>query len=164
MMVQNRYQRRRMYTRIALGKNRAMDVVSGESSGGTGQLLFLYPLLFALQILQCWIGAVSALPVQPCVRHEFGAPTIIWSMDKLAYDGCMGALSTAGSAGSDDGDKCPAGACMLSGTFLAVISPEGWLDPEAHESDLRGSRGVAVAGGLLIFMGVANFQNTVRLS
>ena len=36
---------------------------------------------------------------------------------------------------------------MLSGTFLAVISPEGWLDPEAHESDLRGSRGVAVAGG-----------------
>ncbi|CAK0752938.1 hypothetical protein CVIRNUC_002183 [Coccomyxa viridis] len=108
MMVQNRYQRRRMYTRIALGKNRAMDVVSGESSGGTGQLLFLYPLLFALQILQCWIGA-----------------------------------------------------CMLSGTFLAVISPEGWLDPEAHESDLRGSRGVAVAGGLLIFMGVANFQNTV---
>ena len=51
---------------------------------------------------------------------------------------------------------------MLSGTFLAVISPEGWLDPEAHESDLRGSRGVAVAGGLLIFMGVANFKNTVR--
>ena len=65
MMVQNRYQRRRMYTRIALGKNRAMDVVSGESSGGTGQLLFLYPLLFALQILQCWIGVLSALPVQP---------------------------------------------------------------------------------------------------
>ena len=57
MMVQNRYQRRRMYTRIALGKNRAMDVVSGETSGGSGQLLFLYPLLFALQILQCWIGA-----------------------------------------------------------------------------------------------------------
>lgn len=57
MMVQNRYQRRRMYTRIALGKNRAMDVVSGETSGGSGQLLILYPLLFALQILQCWIGA-----------------------------------------------------------------------------------------------------------
>ena len=66
MMVQNRYQRRRMYTRIALGKNRAMDVVSGETSGGSGQLLILYPLLFALQILQCWIGAsgakVAALP------------------------------------------------------------------------------------------------------
>jgi hypothetical protein len=51
---------------------------------------------------------------------------------------------------------------MLSGTFLAVISPEGWLDPEAHESDLRGSRGVALAGALLIFMGVGNFRNTVR--
>lgn len=51
---------------------------------------------------------------------------------------------------------------MLSGTFFAVISPEGWLDPEAHESDLRGSRGVALAGALLIFMGVGNFRNTVR--
>lgn len=47
MMVQNRYQRRRMYTRIALGKNTAMDVVSGESSGSSGQLFLLYPLLFS---------------------------------------------------------------------------------------------------------------------
>lgn len=45
-----------MYTRIALGKNSAMDVVSGESSGGQGQLLILYPLLFALQILEIYIG------------------------------------------------------------------------------------------------------------
>ena len=45
MLVQNLYQRRRMYTRIALGKNNAMDVVSGESSGSSGQLLLLYPLL-----------------------------------------------------------------------------------------------------------------------
>ncbi len=65
MMVQNRYQRRRMYTRIALGKNRAMDVVSGESSGGSGQLLFLYPMLFALQVLQCWIGE----HLQLCARN-----------------------------------------------------------------------------------------------
>lgn len=56
MMLQNRYQRRRMYTRIALGKNRAMDVVSGETSGGSGQLIILYPLLFGLQLGQCWIG------------------------------------------------------------------------------------------------------------
>lgn len=45
-----------MYTRIALGKNSAMDVVSGESSGGQGQLLILYPLLFALQLLEIYIG------------------------------------------------------------------------------------------------------------
>jgi hypothetical protein len=51
---------------------------------------------------------------------------------------------------------------MLASTIFAVLSPEGWLDPEAHESDLRGSRGVAAAGVLLIFMGVANFRNTVR--
>ena len=59
MMLQNRYQRRRMYTRIALGKNRAMDVVSGETSGGSGQLIILYPLLFGLQLGQCWIGEHS---------------------------------------------------------------------------------------------------------
>jgi hypothetical protein len=47
MMVQNHYQRRRMYTRIALGKNSAMDVVAGESSGSSGQLLLLYPMLFS---------------------------------------------------------------------------------------------------------------------
>ena len=52
---------------------------------------------------------------------------------------------------------------MLAGTIFAVLSPEGWLDPEAHDSDLRGSRGVAAAGVLLIFMGVANFRNTVRV-
>jgi len=35
------------YTRIAMGKNTAMDVVTGESSGTSGQLLLLYPLLFS---------------------------------------------------------------------------------------------------------------------
>ncbi len=54
------YQRRRMYTRIALGKSSAMDVVGGESSASTGQLWVLYPMLFTLQGLQvrvrggCW--------------------------------------------------------------------------------------------------------------
>ena len=67
MMLQNRYQRRRMYTRIALGKNRAMDVVSGETSGGSGQLIILYPLLFGLQLGQCWIGADALWGRLPCV-------------------------------------------------------------------------------------------------
>ncbi|KAL6752732.1 TMPIT-like protein [Haematococcus lacustris] len=57
MMVQNHYQRRRMYTRIALGKSSAMDVVGGESSGATGQLLVLYPMLIMLQLSQGLIGA-----------------------------------------------------------------------------------------------------------
>ena len=59
-----------MYTRIALGKNSAMDVVSGESSGGQGQLLILYPLLFALQILEMYIGEIflwSGFPCPGCV-------------------------------------------------------------------------------------------------
>jgi hypothetical protein len=45
-----------MYTRIALGKNSAMDVVGGESSGVPGQLLALLPGLFVLQGWQLFMG------------------------------------------------------------------------------------------------------------
>jgi len=96
-----------MYTRIALGKNSAMDVVSGESSGGQGQLLILYPMLFALQGLEMYIGAE-----------------------------------------------------MMAMTWRSLLSPEGYLDMEAHDSDLRGSRGVFLAGGLTLYMGVLNMLNT----
>ena len=70
MMAQNRYQRRRMYTRIAMGKNRAMDVVSGESSGTSGQLLIIYPMLLALQISQFVIGACHSKlgGIQRCAK------------------------------------------------------------------------------------------------
>jgi len=54
MLCQNHYQRRRMYTRIALGKNSAMDVVAGESSGSSGQLLLLYPMLFGESTGRSW--------------------------------------------------------------------------------------------------------------
>ena len=108
IVLQNRYQRRRMYTRIALGKNSAMDVVSGESSGAHGQLLLLYPILFAMQGLQAYIG---------------------WE--------------------------------MVTHTAWALLSPEGFLDPEKKESDLWGSRGVALAGGMMMFMAGKNFVNTV---
>lgn len=58
ILVQNRYQMRRMYTRIALGNQSAMDVVGGESSGGEDLLGILYPLLFALQGVQGWAGII----------------------------------------------------------------------------------------------------------
>jgi len=108
IVLQNRYQRRRMYTRIALGKNSAMDVVSGETSGAHGQLLLLYPILFAMQGLQAYIG---------------------WEM--LMY------------------------------TAWALLSPEGFLNLEDKDSDLWGSRGVALAGGIMLFMAAKNFINTV---
>ncbi|CAN6466097.1 unnamed protein product [Victoria cruziana] len=56
MLLQNRYQRQRLYTRIALGKARRMDVVWGETSGVQGQLWLLYPLLFILQIFEAYVG------------------------------------------------------------------------------------------------------------
>nr|CAB3448512.1 unnamed protein product [Digitaria exilis] len=60
MHLQNRYQRQRLRTRIALGKlnltfittwqAKRMDVVAGETAGVEGQLLLLYPVLFILQV------------------------------------------------------------------------------------------------------------------
>ncbi|CAM6092749.1 unnamed protein product [Calypogeia fissa] len=58
MLLQNRYQRQRLYTRIALGKAGRMDVVWGETSGVKGQIWVLYPLLFILQLFQFSIGCV----------------------------------------------------------------------------------------------------------
>jgi hypothetical protein len=52
MLLQNHYQRQRLYTRIALGKAGRMDVVWGETAGVTGQLWVFYPLLFTLQVCQ----------------------------------------------------------------------------------------------------------------
>ncbi|CAN6480625.1 unnamed protein product [Victoria cruziana] len=56
MLLQNRYQRQRLYTRIALGKARRMDVVWGETAGVEGQLWLLYPILFVLQAFEAYVG------------------------------------------------------------------------------------------------------------
>ncbi|KAL0321657.1 UNVERIFIED_CONTAM: Transmembrane protein [Sesamum calycinum] len=58
MMLQNRYQRQRLYTRIALGKARRMDVVWGETAGVEGQLLLLCPILFILQGFEAYVGVL----------------------------------------------------------------------------------------------------------
>jgi len=50
---------------------------------------------------------------------------------------------------------------MLHATLKVAASAEGWLDPESAGSDLRGSRGVAVAGAAMVFMGCCNFANTI---
>ncbi|MFS7931288.1 hypothetical protein Hanom_Chr04g00354221 [Helianthus anomalus] len=56
MLLQNRYQRQRLYTRIALGKARRMDVVWGETAGVEGQIWLLYPILFILQAFEAYVG------------------------------------------------------------------------------------------------------------
>lgn len=61
MLLQNRYQRQRLYTRIALGKAGRMDVVWGETAGVVGQLWLLYPLLFILQFFQGYLGILLLL-------------------------------------------------------------------------------------------------------
>lgn len=58
MILQNRYQRQRLYTRIALGKARRMDVVWGETAGVAGQLLLLCPILFVLQGFEAYVGVL----------------------------------------------------------------------------------------------------------
>ncbi|KAG6400747.1 hypothetical protein SASPL_137589 [Salvia splendens] len=58
MILQNRYQRQRLYTRIALGKARRMDIVWGETAGVEGQLLLLCPILFVLQGFEAYVGVL----------------------------------------------------------------------------------------------------------
>ncbi|XP_027081897.1 uncharacterized protein [Coffea arabica] len=68
MILQNRYQRQRLYTRIALGKAKRMDVVWGETAGVDGQLWPFYPILFATKVVFCrilwfsWRFAISQTP------------------------------------------------------------------------------------------------------
>ena len=50
---------------------------------------------------------------------------------------------------------------MTFGTWQSLTTPEGYLDMERHESDLRGSRGVFLAGVLMCFMGLCNMRNTL---
>ncbi|OIV91207.1 hypothetical protein TanjilG_30429 [Lupinus angustifolius] len=56
MLLQNRYQRQRLYTRIALGKAKRMDVVWGETAGVDGQVWLLCPILFILQGFEAYVG------------------------------------------------------------------------------------------------------------
>lgn len=108
MLAQNWYQRKRMYARIALGKDSALDVVGGESSGMQGQLLMLLPFLFILQGWQMWLGTK-----------------------------------------------------MMHHSARSLVAPEGWLEMERHETDLRGMRGTFLVGTMLAFMGVLNAANTI---
>ena len=71
MLAQNRYQRFRLYTRVAMGKANPMDVAGGEMGGNTGQLKLLYPLLFGLQMTQIYFGAVVLKAV--AVEHGMDA-------------------------------------------------------------------------------------------
>ncbi|KAG8476411.1 hypothetical protein CXB51_033402 [Gossypium anomalum] len=58
MLLQNRYQRQRLYTRIALGKAKRMDVVWGETAGVDGQLWVLCPILFLMQGFEAYVGVL----------------------------------------------------------------------------------------------------------
>ncbi len=111
MVMQNRYQRRRLYTKIALGNvmSNSSDVIGGETSGSSGQLFSLYPVLFGMQALQFYIG--------------------------------IG---------------------MFSKTQWSWRSLEGFLDPERPGTDLWGSRGVALAGIMMMLMALANWINTIQ--
>ncbi|MBA0564010.1 hypothetical protein Golob_008969 [Gossypium lobatum] len=58
MLLQNRYQRQRLYTRIALGKAKRMDVVWGDTAGVDSQLWVLCPVLFLMQGFKAYVGVL----------------------------------------------------------------------------------------------------------
>lgn len=57
MLFQNNYQKKRLYTRKALGKARAIDVESSETLvEKPTDLKILIPMLFILYIIELWFG------------------------------------------------------------------------------------------------------------
>nr|TKS12695.1 transmembrane protein 120-like isoform X1 [Populus alba] len=71
MLLQNRYQRQRLYTRIALGKAKRMDVVWGETAGVDGQLWLLCPILFILQGFEAYVGLQLLRTAYKGVTYEW---------------------------------------------------------------------------------------------
>lgn len=113
MLLQNSYQRKRTYTRIALGRASAMDVASGESGGTSGQLRLLFPLLFALQAAQAANGvavlAVAWDSVSAAMRSRDDGLPLEW---QALAAGVLPLVTAMGSFGATFGamlDKRRAG-------------------------------------------------------
>lgn len=53
------------------------------------------------------------------------------------------------------------GVVLAFKTWPAVVNPEGWLEQENRESDLRGMRGTFVCGCIFSFLAVMNTYNTI---
>ena len=114
MLVQNRYQRFRMYTRVAMGKASPMDVAGGEMSGNAGQLKLLYPLLFGLQALQVYFGA----SVLVAVAQEHGVLSdgdharvgLLRARDSARPSSTRGRIGTFSASGR----RPPRGRCSAS--------------------------------------------------
>ena len=137
MLAQNRYQRFRMYTRVAMGKASPMDVAGGEMGGNAGQLKVLYPLLFGLQVMQVYFGA----SVLVSVAREHG--WIDARHDALA----VAFLELAGVA--DGGWKRKKNDADARGAPRDVAEFfREWQAP--------------CAGALFIVMGAGNFKATIQ--
>jgi hypothetical protein len=172
MLVQNRYQRRRMYTRIALGKNSAMDVVSGESSGSRGQLLLLYPLLFGglglggrapgcSRVDALWRGSPQLRPIP---RGGPTPPPSRRSRPRLDPNPSSTPPQPPPAAPPHavmQAWQFAVGFLVALRTWPALLATEGWLDMERCQSDLRGMRGTFLCGLIYSYMAVMNFINTV---
>lgn len=164
-----RYQRRRMYTRIALGKNSAMDVVSGEASGSRGQLLLLYPLLFGEQ----GSAAAPARPLRrlpttprsgllqaanaraPHRRLRAPGPPLPHPLPSRVCN------TVSPRAAVMQAWQCVVGVHVAVRTWPALLASEGWLDLERCQSDLRGMRGTFLCGCIYAALAIMNFVNTV---
>lgn len=117
-----------MYTRIALGKNAAMDVVSGESSGAYGQLFILYPMLFALQAFQLLIGAPAPCKMQSILPALRARGVIPWFVLALGSFIPLKLKDVETSIPESYGRDCRQAHCMyvVSGTndcISFIVSP-----------------------------------------
>lgn len=163
-LLPSRYQRRRMYTRIALGKNSAMDVVSGESSGTSGQLRLLYPMLFGASN-----DSVNGIPG---VGYQHAAAANVTFQYSTYGNTSADVKFQRVACGNNAFFSCHhplaglqiwqflLGADVMHQAYGAVFYPEQWLAVAAPDADLRAARGIFLAGCLFAAMAVMNMVNT----
>lgn len=53
------------------------------------------------------------------------------------------------------------GVVLAMRTWPALVNPEGWLEQEHRESDLRGMRGTFFCGCIFSFLAIMNGYNTI---
>ncbi|MBA0761313.1 hypothetical protein Gotri_023983 [Gossypium trilobum] len=79
LLLLNRYQRRRLYTRISLGKSNSMNVARRETTGVDCQLWVLCPILFVMQGFEAYVGLLL-------LKTAFARVVTEWQVDNILWD------------------------------------------------------------------------------
>jgi hypothetical protein len=148
MLFQTWNNRRRLYTRVAIGKAGLMDVAAGDSSiGAAGNIWLLYVVVFCFQFYEGYLG-VSI--IREYIHAFWDTRGYVANVAQVGSTGSSTSATTAFAFGGRGGH----------GDNTAGVA--SGFPPLATTVDLRAMRGLVVAGVFLVVLALGNFQGTVR--